>query len=96
VSNATEEGIAEELEAARTKIWDIEHGETLRLTVLSRDSRTHTLVLGYHHIILDASGMRSFIRDLNSAYNMQPLKLNYGTCVELRIDLLMENRYIES
>jgi amino acid adenylation domain-containing protein len=82
VPDATEEDITEELNAARTKIWDIERGETLGLTVLSRDSRTHTLVLGYHHIILDASGMRCFIRDLNSAYNMQPLKRNFGTCIE--------------
>jgi aspyridone synthetase (hybrid polyketide synthase/nonribosomal peptide synthetase) len=82
VPNATEKDIAEELEAARTKVWDIEHGETLSLTVLSRDSQTHTLVLGYHHIILDASGMGAFIRDLNSAYNMRPIKPNSGTCIE--------------
>ncbi|KAJ5726765.1 polyketide synthase [Penicillium malachiteum] len=80
--NATENDIDQELEAARTKVWDIEHGETLSLTVLSRDSRSHTLVLGYHHIILDASGMRRFIRDLNAAYNMQPLKPSGGTCIE--------------
>lgn len=82
VLNATDEDIAEELEAARTKIWDIEHGETLSLTVLSRESQTHTFVLGYHHIILDASGMARFIQDLNSAYNLQPSKLNSGTCIE--------------
>ncbi|QGA17184.1 hypothetical protein EYB26_004854 [Talaromyces marneffei] len=82
IPNAIEEDIAQELKAARTKIWDIEHGETLSLTVLSQDSRKHTLVLGYHHIVLDASGMRTFTRDLNSAYNMQPLKFNGGTCVE--------------
>lgn len=82
VPNAKEEDIAEELEAARKKVWDIEHGETLGLTVLSRDSQTHTFVLGYHHIILDASGMRRFIADLNSAYNGQPLKMTGGTCVD--------------
>ncbi|KAJ4286521.1 hypothetical protein N0V90_013221 [Kalmusia sp. IMI 367209] len=82
VPDATDEDIAQELEAARTKVWDIEHGETLSLTVLSRNSMTHTLVLGYHHIILDASGMRSFIRDLNSAYKMQSLRPGGGTCIE--------------
>ncbi|KAJ5809264.1 polyketide synthase [Penicillium pulvis] len=82
VPNAKEEDIAAELEAARTKVWDIENGETLSLTVLSRDSQRHTLVLGYHHIILDASGMRRFIADLNCAYNGQPLKMTGGTCVE--------------
>lgn len=82
VSNATEKEISEELEAARNKLWDIEHGETLSLTALSRNSQTHTLVLGYHHIILDASGMRRFIRDLNTAYNMLSLKHISGTCIE--------------
>ncbi|KAJ5710314.1 polyketide synthase [Penicillium malachiteum] len=82
IDNATEHDIDEELEAARNKVWDIEHGETLSLTVLSRDSRSHVLVLGYHHIILDASGMRRFIRDLNAAYNMQSLKPSGGTCIE--------------
>ncbi|KAK8102501.1 PKS-NRPS protein [Apiospora sp. TS-2023a] len=81
VPHATNDDIANALEAARTKVWDIEHGETLSLTVLSRDSQKHVLVLGYHHIILDASGMRRFIRDLNDAYHHQSLKMDYGTCI---------------
>lgn len=82
VPNATDEDIANELHAVRTKVWDIEHGETLSLTVLARDARTHILVLGYHHIILDASGMRRFIEDLNSAYNRRTLKKLGGTCID--------------
>ena len=82
VPNATDKEIAEELHAVRTKVWDIEHGETLNLTVLSRDARTHILILGYHHIILDASGMRRFIEDLNSAYNRRTLKMLGRTCID--------------
>lgn len=82
VPNATDKDIAEELRAVRTKVWDIEHGETLSLTILSGDSQTHILILGYHHIILDASGMRRFIEDLNSAYNRRTLKMRGATCID--------------
>ena len=82
VPHATDQDIAEALEAARAKVWDIEHGETLSLTVLSRDARRHVWVLAYHHIILDASGMRRFTRDLDAAYRLQPLKRDYGTCLD--------------
>jgi amino acid adenylation domain-containing protein len=82
VPNATDKDIDEELNAIRTKVWDIEHGETMSLTVLSRDARTHILILGYHHIILDASGMRRFIEDLNFAYNRRTLKMLGKTCID--------------
>ncbi|KAH0592124.1 hypothetical protein MHUMG1_10174 [Metarhizium humberi] len=78
VPYATGHDIEQELQASRDKVWDIEHGETLSLTVLSQSSKKHTLILGYHHIISDASSMRRFMRDLNSAYNMRPLKRDLG------------------
>ncbi|KAF5860978.1 hypothetical protein ETB97_000888, partial [Aspergillus alliaceus] len=83
VPEATEEDIANELQMARSKVWDIEHGETLGLAVLSSSPKVHTLVLSYHHIILDATGMRTFIHDLNAAYCMQPLQHDCGSCLEL-------------
>lgn len=82
VPYATDHDIEQELQASRDKVWDIEHGETLSLTVLSQSSKKHTLILGYHHIIFDASSMRRFKRDLSSAYNMRPLKRDFGTCIE--------------
>ncbi|EXU95756.1 hybrid polyketide synthase-nonribosomal peptide synthetase-like protein [Metarhizium robertsii] len=82
VPYATDHDIEQELQASRDKVWDIEHGETLSLTVLSQSSKKHTLILGYHHIIFDAPSMRRFMRDLNSAYNMRPLKRDFGTCIE--------------
>ncbi|KAE8393394.1 putative polyketide synthase [Aspergillus alliaceus] len=83
VPEATEEDIANELQMARSKVWDIEHGETLGLAVLSSSPKVHTLVLSYHHIILDATGMRTFIHDLNAAYCIQPLQHDCGSCLEL-------------
>lgn len=83
VENATDEDIVSELQLSRAKVWDIENGETLSLTVLSRTEKSHILVLAYHHIIFDATGMRRFMQDLNMAYNMRPLKSSGGTCIQL-------------
>lgn len=81
---ATAADLARERKAAENKVWDIEHGETLGLTVVSTQPEKHTLLLAYHHLIIDATGMRTFIRDLEASYSMQePLpKSEGGTYIE--------------
>ncbi|KAG0152625.1 hypothetical protein PDIDSM_1105 [Penicillium digitatum] len=65
----------------KTHIWDLERGQTLGVTVLSRDSESHTLILGYHHIIMDGMSLH-LLRDLNFTYQMQTPQRKTGTCIE--------------
>ncbi|KAJ1326930.1 hybrid polyketide synthase [Microdochium nivale] len=74
VEDATDEDLASAIEALKTRRWNIEVGETLGVTVLSRpDDVSHDLIFGYHHIISDVVGFAVFLQDLGRAYSLQPL-----------------------
>jgi hybrid polyketide synthase/nonribosomal peptide synthetase ACE1 len=49
--------------------YDLSHGKTLRLKLLSSSEARHWLVLGYHHIALDGIGFQIFFADLEKAYS---------------------------
>ncbi|KAF7596241.1 hypothetical protein BBP40_002774 [Aspergillus hancockii] len=82
IQGATDQIVATEVAASKTKKWDIENGETLGVTVLSRSPEAHVIIFAYHHIIMDAAGWRIFLQDLNSAYQMRPLKHRGGTYID--------------
>lgn len=48
--------------------YNLGQGETMRLMLLSLNSSSHTLFIGYHHIILDGVGLQIFLKDLEQAY----------------------------
>ncbi|CAI4215820.1 unnamed protein product [Parascedosporium putredinis] len=54
---------------ARQHVFDIEHGEALRIQLLSESPESHWIILGYHHIYLDGIGYVVFISDWEKAYN---------------------------
>ena len=54
--------------------WSLEHGQTFKAVLISRSSTQHTIIFGYHHIIMDGVSWGIFLRDLNLEYRMTPLK----------------------
>ncbi|KKY25511.1 putative pks-nrps protein [Phaeomoniella chlamydospora] len=69
-----EEDFEREFHELKYHDWKLEQGETFRATLLSRGPNFHTIIFGYHHISIDAISLRIFLRDLNPAYQMRPLK----------------------
>ncbi|KAF2268646.1 putative hybrid NRPS/PKS enzyme [Lojkania enalia] len=59
-----------EVEYARLKTheYDLENGDVLQATLLSRSSASHFLVLGYHHINMDSMSLQVMLKDLDKAY----------------------------
>ncbi|KAK3332997.1 putative hybrid PKS/NRPS enzyme [Cercophora scortea] len=56
-----------------TRSWDLEHGQAIGATLVCHSADSHTLILGYHHILIDGIGYALFLRDLDQAYRMAPL-----------------------
>ncbi|KAA8649476.1 putative Nonribosomal peptide synthetase [Aspergillus tanneri] len=60
--------------------YRLEHGETMAATLFSHSPDTHTLVLGFHHIVFDGFSAQVLIKDLTSALSgdyLPPLKHHY-------------------
>jgi aspyridone synthetase (hybrid polyketide synthase/nonribosomal peptide synthetase) len=53
--------------------YSIATGDTLRATLVSHDAHLHTLVMGYHNIVLDPASIGFIFADINLAYQSQPL-----------------------
>ncbi|PKS11761.1 hypothetical protein jhhlp_001750 [Lomentospora prolificans] len=64
-----EQQIGEEVVQARNHVFDIEHGEALKVQLLSLSPESHWIILGYHHIYMDGIGYVVFISDWEKAYN---------------------------
>jgi aspyridone synthetase (hybrid polyketide synthase/nonribosomal peptide synthetase) len=88
VDNASDADISRASEYLKHHIWDLERGQTLGMTVLSRSSASHTIILGYHHIIMDGVSLHLFLRDLNVTYQMQTPQGKAGTCIEYALEQL--------
>lgn len=68
-----ESGVEHELDALKNHIYDIEHGECMRIIHLGLTSTKSYLLLGSHHIIMDGIGLEVLLDDLQKAYNGQDL-----------------------
>ncbi|KAM7215919.1 lovastatin nonaketide synthase [Rhypophila decipiens] len=55
------------------KRWDLSSGHTLQCVLVTRSAQSHTVIFGCHHIIVDAASWHAFSRDLDMAYQLQPL-----------------------
>jgi len=70
---ADESQVVEEFEKLKNHIYDIEHGECMRLIHLSLTPTKSWLLIGSHHIILDGISLEVFLNVLQRAYNGQTL-----------------------
>ncbi|KAL6232485.1 hypothetical protein BDW75DRAFT_242951 [Aspergillus navahoensis] len=62
-------------------VYDLEHGECMAVVLCSHAPDTHTLVLGFHHIVFDGFSAQIFIKDLVSALSgrsLPPLQHQYA------------------
>lgn len=93
--DCTEDDTKRELDKLKTRTWDIENGQTLELVVLSRPGTQdeHSLLFGYHHIVMDAISWHIFLADLDKAYRMLPLdKAAAGSHLDLTEMQLQQER----
>lgn len=49
--------------------FDLAYGETLIASVITHTPKDHTLVFGYHHIVMDGVSWQTFLQDMADAYN---------------------------
>jgi len=73
---ANESQVKEEFEKLKNHVYDLEHGETLRLVHLSLTPTRSYLFIGSHHITLDGISLEVFLQTLQRAYNGEPLSKN--------------------
>lgn len=67
--NITDESQATlELDQMRAHIWNLEHWETMKVTLLALSKTTHILIVGCHHIAMDGLSFQIFFADLERAY----------------------------
>jgi hybrid polyketide synthase/nonribosomal peptide synthetase ACE1 len=67
------EDIGPELEAIGRHVFDLEHGDVMKLVLLTLSSSSHYLLINYHHIVMDGASWNVFFSDLEKAYLGQSL-----------------------
>ena len=68
-----EEDVAYEFAQMNQYVFDLKRGETMRIVLLSQSTTSHSILIGYHHIVMDGVSLQILISDLERAYNRQPL-----------------------
>ncbi|KAH6869498.1 polyketide synthetase [Thelonectria olida] len=62
-----------EFDTLKNHVYDIEHGECMRLVYLGVTATESYLLIGSHHIIMDGVSLEVFLNDIQKAYNGQSL-----------------------
>ncbi|KAL4954420.1 hypothetical protein BDW69DRAFT_183550 [Aspergillus filifer] len=78
---STQEEITAEFQKLCDHTYDLERGECIVATLCSHSADTHTLVLGFHHIVFDGFSAQVFVKDLATALSRQhlpPLQYQYA------------------
>ena len=73
VLSGNEQTINDEYESLRCRVWNLERAETFAATIVSVSPEQHTVIFGYHHIIMDGVSWHLFLRDLNLAFCLRLL-----------------------
>ncbi|GFF56682.1 hybrid NRPS/PKS enzyme, putative [Aspergillus udagawae] len=73
ILSGNEQTVIEEHERLRRRVWDLEKAETFAVTVVSLSPEQHTIMFGYHHIVMDGVSWHLFLRDLDLAYRLRSL-----------------------
>ncbi|KAF9697439.1 hypothetical protein EKO04_005132 [Ascochyta lentis] len=92
----------EEFDYIRGYRYDLGTGDTLVATILSHNADSHTLIFGYHHIIMDGVSWQIFQKDLAHYYDnsmarmtARPLSTQYIDFTEKQRLQLSEGSYAE-
>lgn len=73
IADADESQVAQQFESLKNHVYDIEHGDCMRLIHLRITPTENYLLIGSHHIIMDGISLEVFLNDLQKAYNGQSL-----------------------
>lgn len=65
--------VTDEYSKLRTHVFDLSSPELLRVVVLSLGAKSHYMLLGYHHMIMDGASLQILLADIETAYNGRPL-----------------------
>jgi hybrid polyketide synthase/nonribosomal peptide synthetase ACE1 len=57
----------------RDHVYDLDNGEVARIRLVITPSNTQYLIMGYHHMAMDAASFEVFLMELSRAYTHQPL-----------------------
>ncbi|KXH56087.1 polyketide synthase/peptide synthetase [Colletotrichum salicis] len=69
----SESKVGEEFDVLKRHVYDIEHGECMRLVHLGITAAESYLLIGSHHIVMDGVSLEVFLNDVQKAYNGQSL-----------------------
>ena len=69
ISHAGEDDVQRETENVAQHIYDLEAGDVFIATLLMHQSGLHTIVFGYHHIIIDAVSWQVILQDIEKFYS---------------------------
>ncbi|KAL5041361.1 hypothetical protein BDW71DRAFT_168742 [Aspergillus fruticulosus] len=61
--------VEREFNLIRYRRYDLKQADTLAATILSHRENSHTLIFGYHHIIMDGVSWQIFLKDIAMFYN---------------------------
>ena len=65
----TSEDVDRETKKIADHVYDLQGGDTFIATLLTHTPESHTIVFGYHHIIIDAVSWQLFLQDLEKFYS---------------------------
>ncbi|PTB61706.1 polyketide synthase [Trichoderma citrinoviride] len=88
IVNASDADVDREMSRLSTRKWDLEYGHTMEVSLISRSSEDHDMIIAYHHIVMDSMGLGIVLNDLNSAYNMRPLNRSAGSYMDFSVQQL--------
>ncbi|KAK0373507.1 hypothetical protein CLIM01_09128 [Colletotrichum limetticola] len=88
IKNPEEDSVQHEIEALRKHKWNLADGDVFRMVLVSHSPDDHTMLIGYHHIIMDGVSLHVFMRDLNVLYAGK--SINKAT--KQYLDLALEER----
>lgn len=72
--------IKEEFNRTNDHNYDLEHAESMKATLLVESPTSHVLIMGFHHIAVDATSSQILVRDIANIYSgkkLAPLKYQY-------------------
>jgi len=75
--------VMDAIESQRKHVFDIEHGDVLKVTVLSLSQELHHMIFLHHHIALDGIGWLVFVRHLDQAYRGNKLAPPIQQCIDM-------------
>ncbi|KAI1737463.1 Nonribosomal peptide synthetase 14 [Xylaria scruposa] len=61
--------VENEFNLIRHRHYDLERADTFAATILSHSNDSHTIIFGYHHIIMDGVSWQIFQKDMAMFYN---------------------------